>query len=102
MKETMLSSVYLATMECYHTGTGPAAQMMPVRITELNHTERADFVPRVYAKRAGITGPDCGFGFGFHEKPADASSHFCRIMVIDLSKWTLTHVIHFMGKLIFC
>ena len=97
-KETMLASVYLATMECYHSGDGPQAQMMPVRITELNHTGRDNFVPRVYAKRSGINGPDCGFGFGFHEKPNGYGSHLCRIMVVDLSKWTLPHVIHFMGK----
>ena len=97
-KETMLSSVYLATMECFHSGAGPTGQMMPVRITELNHTGRSEFTPRVYSKRPGVTGPDCGFGFGFHIKPSGVGSHFTRIMVVDLSRWTLPHVIHFMGK----
>ena len=94
----MLSSVYLATLDCYHSGAGPSAQMMPIRLTELNTMEKSDFQPRVYSKRRTISGPDFGFGFGFHNRPRGAAMHSTRVMVLDLSKWTVRHAIHLMGK----
>ena len=96
-RETMCKSVYLAQLACHQHGRGNTSSMHPMSLTELNTTNAPDFTPRHYERRTRGDRPDMGFGFAF-VPVATSRVHVSRVMVVDYSKWTLRHYIHFLCK----
>ena len=99
-RETMCQGIYLATLECHQNGIGDASCMHPMSLTELNTSNVSNFTPRYYERRSRGDKPDMGFGFAFVPK-ASTRVHKARVMVLDYSKWTLRHYIHFLCKYYF-
>ena len=96
-RDTMCKGVYLARLDCHQSGVGDVSSMHPMSLTELNTSNAADFTPRQYQLRNRGPKPDMGFGFAF-VPTATTHIHKARVMVIDYSKWTLRHFIHFICK----
>ena len=96
-RQVMCRDVYMGRLDCHKTGTGDIGGMNPMRLTELNVTNSADFVARQYQLRNLGTRPDNGFGFAFCE-PSTRDVHKARVLCIDYSKWTIRHFVHFLCK----
>ena len=96
-RKLMLGDLYLATMEVAQVRTGNTSHLDPVRITELNVHNASDFVARTYARGNGGDGPQHGFGFGFAPVPKRGLQK-ARVMVLDLSKWKIRHLVHMICK----
>lgn len=99
-RELMCKGIYLATMDCHQRGVGDVSGMHPMCITELNTSGTPNFTPRYYERRSRGDRPDMGFGFAFAPK-SNSHVHKARVMVLDYSKWTLRHYIHFLCKYLY-
>lgn len=99
-RDIMCHSVYLGRLDCRQTGPGDVGGLAPICLTELNVHNNSDFKPRQYRRRdARGDKPDHGFGFGFAEFTT-TGVHKGRVLVIDYSKWTIRHYVHFLCKFI--
>ena len=100
-RDIMCKSVYLARMDCRQTGPGDVGGLSPMCLTELNVLNEPNFKPRHYRRRE-VRGdkPDHGFGFGFSEF-VTTNVHKGRVLVIDYSKWTIRHYVHYLCKFLF-
>ena len=96
-QKTMCKSIYLGRLDCHQTGSGNVGGMSPISLTELNTDGVTNFTPRRYQLRDRGTKPDMGFGFAFAPN-STTRVHKARVLVIDFSKWTLRHYIHFLCK----
>ena len=94
-REEMLRGLYMATMTVTQTGTGNDGHLDPVKITELNVHNVPNFVARTYARGDGSTRH--GFGFAFAPMPK-RGLHKARVMVLDLSRWKIRHIVHLICK----
>ena len=92
--ETMLNSLYLATLSCAQDVIGNTGQMGPISLVELNVRQSDNFVARRYARGNGGDEPQHGFGFGFGRK-VQRGVHKTRVMVLDFGKWKVRHLCHF-------
>ena len=99
-RETMCKGLYLAQLECHQHGVGDVSGMHPISLTELNTSDVPNFSPRYYERRNRGDRPDMGFGFAFAPK-ANSRLHRARVMVLDYSRWTLRHLVHFICKYFF-
>ena len=98
-RETMLNSLYLARLDCVNTRTGDVGHMDPIQLVELNTYGRTDFVARRYRRGREGDQPSSGFGFGF--RPFTTRGvHKARVMVLDLGKWKLRHLVHLLCELL--
>ena len=96
-RDIMCKSVYLGRLDCHQSGTGNVGGMSPMSLVELNVDGSTNFVPRRYQLRNRGSKPDMGFGFAF--APISINRvHKSRVLVVDFSKWTLRHYIHFLCK----
>lgn len=89
----------MATMCVAQTGTGNKGHLEPVSLTELNVHNKSDFVARHYARGNGGDELQHGFGFAFAPVPKRGLQR-ARVMVLDLSRWKLRHIIHAFCKLL--
>ena len=93
----MLNGLYLGRLDCVKTGTGNIGHLEPIALTELNVHGRNPFTPRHYRRGANGARPDHGFGFAFWPYTKQGV-HRARVMVLDLGKWKIRHLVHFMCK----
>ena len=97
-RDAMCNSVYLARLDCRQTGPGDVGGLSPISLTELNVSNKPNFRPRHYQRRPERGSlPDHGFGFGFAEFTTNRV-HRGRVLVLDYSKWTIRHYVHFQCK----
>ena len=106
-REKMLRSMYMARMGFVTFRTGPGVRLNPISVTEMLE---CDGVPNLRSTVCTDSAYDSdfenqtevsldGFGFKFSRKSLDGVIHHARVAIIDFSEWTLTHYLHFLGKL---
>ena len=106
-RDRMLKSMYMARMAFVTFRTGPGVRLNPISVVEmldcdgvpnLRSTDATDAVYDSDFEGQAEASLD-GFGFKFSRTSLDNLVHHARVAIIDFSSWTLTHYLHFLGKL---